>query len=52
MRQMSWVAIAVVVVAGTGIGAGTGRGRGNGRGDEHWRGQACSEATLQGAYGL
>jgi len=52
MRQMSWVAIAVVVVAGTGIGAGTGSGQGNGRGDEHRRGQACSEATLQGSYGL
>jgi hypothetical protein len=52
MWQMSWVAIGVVVLAGTGISAGTGRAQGNGRGDEHWRGHACREATLQGAYGL
>jgi len=52
MRQMNWVAIAVVVLAGTGIGAGTGRGQGNGGGEEQEREHACSEATLQGAYGL
>ena len=52
MRKMSWIATAVVVLAGTGIGAGTGRGQENGSGDEYGRGQVCSEATLQGAYGL
>ena len=52
MRRMSWVAITVVVLAGPGIGAGTGLGQGNGGGDEQGREHACSEATLQGAYGL
>jgi hypothetical protein len=53
MRRMSWAAaVGVVVLAGTGIGTGTGFGDGNRGDDEERQDQACSDATLRGAYGL
>lgn len=53
MRRMSWMAaFGVVVVAALGAGVGTGFGDANRGDDDEQNHRVCSDASLQGAYGL